>query len=295
MASEATAPVEKKAEIHPGARRINIGKISTYAILIFGATIALIPFLYTVSVSLMNLTEATGGSLIPSTPQFENYLDAWKEAKFATYIWNSVRITLITVTGQLIFCTLAAYAFARMSFPGKNLLFVLLLATLMLPEAVTWIPNFITVSWLENFGYAWRDNWPALTIPFMAGAFGIFLLRQFFQQIPDELWDSAQIDGAGHVRYLITVIIPLSRAPLVTLALFTFLGAWNSLAWPMLVTTDESWRPISYGFLAFIEEAGAQFNLQMAGSIISMLPVLIFYFFVQRQFTESIATSGLKG
>ncbi len=295
MASEATTPVEEKAKIHRGARRINVGKISTYAILIFGATIALIPFLYTVSVSLMNLTEATGGSLIPSELHFENYLDAWKEAKFATYIWNSVRITLITVTGQLTFCTLAAYAFARMNFPGKNLLFVLLLATLMLPEAVTWVPNFITVSWLENFGYAWRDNWPALTIPFMAGAFGIFLLRQFFQQIPDELWDSAQIDGAGHVRYLITVIVPLSRAPLITLALFTFLGAWNSLAWPILVTTDETWRPISYGFLAFLDEAGARFNLQMAGSIISMMPVLIFYFFVQRQFTESIATSGLKG
>jgi ABC-type glycerol-3-phosphate transport system permease component len=295
MASEATTPAEEKAKIHPGARRINIGKISTYAILIFGATIALIPFLYTVSVSLMNLTEATGGSLIPSELHFENYLDAWREAKFATYIWNSVRITLITVAGQLTFCTLAAYAFARMNFPGKNLLFVLLLATLMLPEAVTWVPNFITVSWLENFGYAWRDNWPALTIPFMAGAFGIFLLRQFFQQIPDELWDSAQIDGAGHVRYLITVIVPLSRAPLITLALFTFLGAWNSLAWPILVTTDETWRPISYGFLAFLDEAGARFNLQMAGSIISMMPVLIFYFFVQRQFTESIATSGLKG
>jgi len=295
MASEATSPLDKKAKMRPGTRRINVGKISTYTILIFGAAIALIPFIYTISVSLMNLTEATGGELIPSELHFKNYEDAWNEAKFATYIWNSIRITLITVTGQLIFCTLAAYAFARMEFPGKNLLFVLLLATLMLPEAVTWVPNFITVSWLENFGYAWRDNWPALTVPFMAGAFGIFLLRQFFQQIPDELWDSAQIDGAGHVRYLLTVIVPLSRAPLVTLALFTFLGAWNSLAWPILVTTDETWRPISYGFLAFLDESGARFNLQMAGSIISMMPVLIFYFFVQRQFTESIATSGLKG
>ena len=295
MASEAAAPVEKRAKTRRTPRRVNVGKITTYTILIFGATLALIPFIYTVSVSFMNLTEATGGSLIPSSLHFDNYAEAWRQAKFATYIWNSVKITLITVTGQLIFCTLAAYAFARMNFPGKNLLFVLLLATLMLPEAVTWIPNFITISWLENFGYAWRDNWPALTIPFMAGAFGIFLLRQFFQQIPEELWDSAQIDGAGHIRYLLTVIVPLSRAPLITLALFTFLGAWNSLAWPLLVTTDETWRPITVGFLAFLDDAGSQFHLQMAGSIISMLPVLIFYFFVQRQFTESIATSGLKG
>ncbi|MFN2187633.1 MAG: carbohydrate ABC transporter permease [Candidatus Promineifilaceae bacterium] len=295
MASETAASVNSENKVYRPRRRVNVGKILTYTILIFGAVIALIPFIYTVSVSLMNLTEATGGALIPSKLHFENYAEAWRQAKFATYIWNSVKITLITVTGQLIFCTLAAYAFARMNFPGKNLLFVLLLATLMLPEAVTWIPNFITISWLENFGYAWRDNWPALTVPFMAGAFGIFLLRQFFQQIPDELWDSAQIDGAGHLRYLLTVIIPLSRAPMVTLALFTFLGAWNSLAWPILVTTDETWRPISYGFLGFLDDAGSLFHLQMAGSIISMLPVLIFYFFVQKQFTESIATSGLKG
>jgi ABC-type glycerol-3-phosphate transport system permease component len=272
-----------------------VGKIFTYTVLIIGAAIALIPFLYTVSVSLMNLTEATGGSFIPGELRFGNYIEAWQEAKFATFIFNSVRLTLITVTGQLVFCTLAAYAFARMEFPGKNLFFVILLATLMLPEAVTWVPNFITVSWLDNFGYDWRDNWPALTVPFMAGAFGIFLLRQFFQQIPEELWDSAQIDGAGHIRYLLTVILPLSRAPLVTLALFTFIGSWNALAWPLLVTTTDTWRPITVGFLAFLDEAGAQFHLQMAGSIISMLPVLIFYFFVQRQFTESIATTGLKG
>jgi ABC-type glycerol-3-phosphate transport system permease component len=297
MASDVAAPdsYESKAAIRRPNRRINFGKIAVYAILIFGAAVALVPFLYTISVSLMNLTEATGGAFLPGELRFDNYLEAWKQAKFATYIWNSVRITLITVAGQLTFCTLAAYAFARMEFPGKNLLFVLLLATLMLPEAVTWIPNFITISWLENFGYAWRDNWPALTVPFMAGAFGIFLLRQFFQQIPEELWDSAQIDGAGHIRYLLTVILPLSRAPLVTLALFTFIASWNGLAWPLLVTTDETWRPITVGFLAFLDEAGAQFHLQMAGSIISMLPVVIFYFFVQRQFTESIASTGLKG
>ncbi len=297
MASDVAAPdaYEKKTKMHRPTRRINFGKIAIYTILIIGAAMALVPFLYTISVSFMNLTEATGGRFIPGELRFDNYLEAWKQAKFATYIWNSVRITLITVAGQLTFCTLAAYAFARMEFPGKNLLFVLLLATLMLPEAVTWIPNFITISWLENFGFAWRDNWPALTIPFMAGAFGIFLLRQFFQQIPEELWDSAQIDGAGHIRYLLTVILPLSRAPLVTLALFTFIASWNGLAWPLLVTTSDAWRPITVGFLAFLDEAGAQFHLQMAGSIISMLPVVIFYFFVQRQFTESIASTGLKG
>ena len=139
------------------------------------------------------------------------------------------------------------------------------------------------------------NNWPALTIPFMASAFGIFLLRQFFAQIPRELWDSAQIDGAGHLRYLTTVIIPLSKAAVMTLVLFGFVGSWNSLAWPILVTTTPDWRPISYGLLAFLDEAGSFFHLQMAGAVITMLPIIILYFFTQQQFIDGIATTGLKG
>ena len=275
---------------------VNVGLTLTYTVLLVGAFFALAPFFYTVSVSLMNLTEATGGRWLPSEPQWQNYVQAWTEARFQLYFMNSVKITLITVAGELVFCTLAAYAFARMEFPGKGFLFTLLLSTLMLPEAVTWVPNFITVSWLGRISpIPWLNNWPALTIPFMAGAFGIFLLRQFFQQIPNELWDSAQIDGAGHLRYLVQIMLPLSRAPVVTLALFSFIGSWNALAWPILVTTTPDWRPISYGLLAFLDEAGSFFHLQMAGSMITIAPILVVYFFTQRVFIEGIATSGLKG
>lgn len=277
-------------------RRVNVGRLLTYTFLVIGAIGALAPFFYTVSVSLMNLTEATSGRWLPATPQWNNYVQAWNDARFSLYFMNSVKITLITVTGEVVFCTLAAYAFARMEFPGKGFLFTLLLSTLMLPEAVTWVPNFITVSWLGRITpIPWINNWPALTIPFMAGAFGIFLLRQFFQQIPKELWDSAQIDGAGHLRYLAQVMLPLSKAPVVTLVLFGFIGSWNALAWPILVTTTPDWRPISYGLLAFLDEAGSFFHLQMAGSMITIAPILIVYFFTQRTFIEGIATSGLKG
>jgi ABC-type glycerol-3-phosphate transport system permease component len=280
----------------PATPRLSLGRIMAYAVLSIGAVAALVPFFYTVSVSLMNLTEATGGYWLPSTPQWGNYLQAWNDARFSLYFWNSVKLVVITVTGELIFCTLAAYAFARMEFPGKTFLFTVLLSTLMLPEAVIWVPNFITVSWLGRISpIPWINNWPALTIPFMAGAFGIFLLRQFFQQIPNELWDSAQIDGAGHLRYLVSVMLPLSKAPVMTLALFGFIGSWNSLAWPILVTTTPDWRPISYGLLAFLDEAGSFFHLQMAGSVITMAPILILYFFTQKTFIEGIATSGLKG
>jgi ABC-type glycerol-3-phosphate transport system permease component len=283
-------------EVHPDARRFNYGNILLYAVLIIWALIAVVPFIYTVSVSLMNLTEATGGAFFPSTFNWSNYTRAWNEANFSQYFFTTVKVTIITVAGELIFCTMAAYAFARMNFPGKNFLFAVILSTLLLPEAITWIPNFITVSWLGRVGpIPWINNWPALTIPFMASAFSIFLLRQFFMQIPEDLWDAAQIDGAGHIRYMIQVVMPLSRAPLVTVALFGFIGAWNALAWPILVTTTEEWRPISYGLLNFLDEAGAQFNLQMAGAVITILPIILIYFLAQKQFTEGIATSGLKG
>lgn len=273
-----------------------VGRTLLYTILIIGGLVSVVPFLYTVSVSLMNLTEATRGDWIPSSPQWGNYIRAWNDANFSQYFWNSVRLAAITLSGEVVFCVLAAYAFARMEFPGKTLLFSLLLATLMLPEAVTWVPNFITVSWLGRLSpIPWINNWPALTIPFMASAFNIFLLRQFFQQIPNDLWDSAQIDGAGHVRYLWSVMVPLSRAPIMTVVLFGFIGSWNALAWPILVTTTPDWRPISYGLLSFLDEAGAQFHLQMAGSVITMLPIVVLYFFTQKTFIDSIATSGLKG
>ena len=296
MANLSATDQVPESRLHPKTQRVDVGRIVIYAILIFGAVLAVTPFLFSISVSLMNLTEATGRAILPKVPQWNNYVDAWKDANFGLYFGNSVKITLITVTGQLVFSTLAAYAFARMEFPGKNFLFALLLSTLILPEAVTWVPNFITITWLDRISpVRWFNSWPALTVPFMSSAFSILLLRQFFQQIPGELWDSAQIDGAGHIRYLLQVVVPLSRAALVSVVLFNFIGSWNALAWPILVTQTPDWRPISYGLLTFLDEAGSQAHLRMAGAVITVLPLIIVYFFTQKQFTEGIATSGLKG
>ena len=293
MANQVVVPRETPKPARSG---FDWAKFFTYAVLILGAIIAIVPFLATISISLMNLTEATSQTFLPSTPQWANYVEAWREADFSEFFFNSLQIALITVAGEVVFGVLAAYAFARMEFPGKNLLFGLFLATLTLPQAITWVPNFLTVSWLGKITFfQWIDNWPALTVPFMASAFGIFLLRQFFQQIPDELWDSAQIDGAGHLRYLMQIVIPLSKAPILILALFGFLGSWDSLAWPLLVTRSLEWRPISYGLQSFLQEAGSFVHLQMAGAIITILPILVIYFFTQRQFIEAMTRSGLKG
>jgi len=171
------------------------------------------------------------------------------------------------------------------------------LATMMIPESVTLIPNYLLIrgTIIPLPGGTWINTYWALTVPFMANAFSIFLLRQFFAQIPKELWDAARIDGCDHLRFLVQVVMPISKAPIMTVLLFGFTGAWNAFQWPLLVTTRNTWRPLMVGLYGFIQEAGPQTNLLMAGAVITIIPILIVYFLTQKQFTQGIATTGLKG
>jgi ABC-type glycerol-3-phosphate transport system permease component len=282
-------------------RRPSWGRVLIYGILVIGLLQAVFPFFWMISASLMSLNEVTLGYLLPSQIRLENYAQAWDTANFAQFMWNSVRVTVITIVGQLVLCVPAAYAFARMRFVGRNLIFGLLLATLMIPDVAILVPNYLTVVWLGRLsesliGVAWLNNWPALTIPFMASAFTIFLLRQFFAQIPEDLWDAVRIDGGGHLRFLWSVVIPLSSAPLMTTITFAFIGSWNALLWPLLVTQTDDWRTVAVGLTKFVNsDAPTALNLQMAASVLMIIPVLVLYFFTQRRFTEGIAASGLKG
>jgi ABC-type glycerol-3-phosphate transport system permease component len=277
-------------------------KSGIYIILIAWAFLAVVPFIWMLSTSVMTLGEAQGVRFFPSEIHLENYVEAWEVAEFAEYFFNSVQITAITLAGQLIVSVLAAYAFSRIRFPGRDAIFGIMLSTMMIPAMVLTIPNFLTVTWLGRIGKsicgdpcAWINNWPSLTIPFWGSVFSIFLLRQFFAQIPDELYDAAQIDGAGHFRFLWKVVIPLSKAPLMVIIVLSFMGSWNALAWPLLVTNSPEWRPIAVGLYSFVQEAGQKIHLMMAGAVITIIPILILYFITQKQFTESIARSGLKG
>lgn len=277
-------------------KRSQILKIFTYTLLIIGAVVSIVPFIYMISTSLKTIGEALGSSFFPSELHFENYGEAWQRGNFPVYFWNSLRITGISLIGSISISVLAAYGFARIKFPGRDLIFGIILSTMMIPAMVTIIPNFLTVTWLGRIGpIKWINNWPALTIPFMGSVFNIFLLRQFFAQIPDELFDAARIDGSGHLRFLFQVVLPLSKAPLMVILVLTFIGSWNSLAWPMLVTNTPDWRPISVGMMNFVSEAGQEIHYIMAAAFITIIPILILYFFTQKQFTESIARSGLKG
>jgi ABC-type glycerol-3-phosphate transport system permease component len=227
-----------------------------------------------------------------------NYVKAWNDANFGEYFINTIIIAAMTVTGQTLFSIMAAYSFAQINFPGKDLIFGLFLAVLFVPASITNVPNFLMITQLDRLTgdvLPWTDNWPALVVPFLASTFGIFLLRQFFMQIPSELWDAAQIDGAGHLRFLFTIVVPISRAAIMTTVLFTFMGTWNALEWPLLVTKGDEWRPISFGLYAFQNEAGTQTHLLMAASVIALVPILIMYFIAQKQLTEGIQTTGLKG
>lgn len=274
-----------------------LGRVLMYVVLIGGAVVFIFPFFWMISNSLMTLGETITRQLVPKVPQWVNYKEAWEQANFSKYFLNSVLITLGTLAGLLFTSILAGYAFARIEFKGKNLLFGIFLATMMIPESVTLIPNYMLIrgSIIPLPGGTWINTYWALTIPFMANAFSIFLLKQFFAQVPNELWDAARIDGCDHTRFLIQVVLPISKAPVMTVLLFGFTASWNAFQWPLLVTTRDTWRPLMVGLYGFITEAGPNTHWLMAGAVITIIPILLVYFLAQKQFTQGIATTGLKG
>jgi ABC-type glycerol-3-phosphate transport system permease component len=280
----------------PGAARAWFASILFFGGLTVAAAAASFPFVWMLLTSFMTRGETLRHVFIPASLEWHNYLRAWSEANFALYFSNSLMIAALQVGGTLLFSLMAAYPLARMQFRGRETIFLIILATLMVPETATMVPNFLTVSWLHGHSpVPWLNSWPALTVPFMASAFSIFLLRQFMRGLPGELWEAARIDGAGHVRFLFQIALPLCRAPLLTVGMFTFIGSWNALGWPLLVTNTGTWRPISVALLRFVEEAGAETQLQMAGAVIATVPVLMLYALIQKEFTAGISVSGLKG
>jgi ABC-type glycerol-3-phosphate transport system permease component len=240
--------------------------------------------------SVKSYQEFIAGQFLPAVLRFSNYIEAWRMAPFDRYFLNSTFISLTTVAAVLITSILAAYAFARLEFFGRDVLFMTFLATMMIPFEVTMIPNFILV---RDLG--WYDSYWAMIVPFSASVFGIFLLRQFFATIPKDLYDAAILDGCGHLRFLKDIVLPLSRPALISVGLFNFLGSWNALLWPLIVTRTQEIRPIMLGLAEFITEAGTQTQLLMAAATLTILPVVSFYFFAQREFIEGITAGGLKG
>jgi multiple sugar transport system permease protein len=209
---------------------------------------------------------------------------------FRGNVLNTIIVAVINVPAVVIISVLAAYAFARINFFGKNVLFIIFLSTMMIPFEAILIPNYIIVAG----ALGWHNTAKALTIPFFVSVFNIFLLRQFFMSIPSDYFDAARIDGAGHLTFLRHIVVPMSRSPLAVVVLFTFLGVWNSFQWPLIAVRHE-WQQIQVGMSGFTTEGGSDPQLIMAASTFTILPIIVLYFLTQRTFIESVASSGLKG
>lgn len=231
-------------------------------------------------------------TLLPEAWTIENYITAWTSTPFWRFFLNSIIQTGVIVFCQVLFSVMAAYAFSVLEFPGRDFLFYVILASLMVPFQLTFIPNFITIS-----EWGWANTYMGLTVPFLASAFGVFLLRQFFLTVPKDLHDSAQIDGAGNWRYLWQILVPLSKGSISAFAIFAFLSAWSQYLWPLIITNDENMRTIQIAvrFFLFDQERGADWGAVMASAVIALLPTLALFLIAQRQLVKGIAMTGLKG
>ena len=271
--------------------------ILPYLILFTVLVVSIYPILYMISTSLMTSGEASNQYLFPKKLMFENYSEVWSSNSFQRYTTNSIIISLVIVSGVLLTSIPAAYSFAKINFPFSNIIFYSLLLSLMIPEIISLLPHLLIIRgdiFPLPFGPSWMNTLQGLTVPFMGNIFIIFLLRQYFKKIPNELWDAARMDGSTHLYFLIKVVIPMSKPIIVTVSLFAFILAWNSFAWPLLILTRDDWFPVTVSIYSFIREVGANYNLLMAASLISIFPIIVLYFFTQRLFLESISNFGLK-
>ena len=275
-----------------------LGGSSSYALLILGGVTMVLPFLWMLSTSLKTYSSVFVFNLsdiqwIPKPFCFKNYIDVWKVVPFARFYLNSIFVCVAVTFGQVATSALAAYAFARLKFPGRDKIFFAYLATMMIPGSVTIIPVFAL---MRQFG--WIDTYEALIIPAIFSAYGTFLLRQFFMTIPRDLEDAAKIDGCSLWGIFRQVILPLSKTAIATLTIFVSLGNWVSFMWPLLVTNSIEKRTLPIG-LAYFQElyqyAQPDWGLLMAGSLVTMVPVIILFLFNQRFFVEGIKLTGMKG
>lgn len=272
--------------------RTGIKNVVVYTLMIVIALIMVLPFLWMLSTSFKEMGQVLifPPEWIPRPFVLANYAEAWELAKFNLFFRNSAIVTLLTTAGQLVTCSLAAFAFARLEFPGRDQIFLIYLATMMIPTQVTLIPLYLL---MKQFN--WIDTFSGLIVPGIFSAYGTFMLRQFFLGIPKSLDESAVIDGCGYFRIYWQILLPLSKAALATQAVFCFMWQWNNLLWPLVMTNTDAHRTLTVGMQLFKGQYSIAWNLLMAGSVISVIPILILYIFLQKYFVEGIAMTGMKG
>ncbi|MFD9700154.1 carbohydrate ABC transporter permease [Lentzea sp. NPDC059081] len=227
---------------------------------------------------------------LPTSPSLDNYTQLFSRLQFGTYFLNSAIVAVLVTVGNLVFCSMVGYALAKLEFRGKRVLFLVVMATLMIPGVVTFVPLYVLV---VNAGLA--NSLPALILPFLVSPFGVFLMRQFISGLPSELLDAGRVDGAGEVRIFARIVLPLCGPALATLGILTFLGSWNNFLWPLVVAQQESEYTLPVALALYSTgQNSIQYGLLLAGATIVVVPVLLVFLVFQRRFIEGIATTGIK-
>lgn len=266
--------------------------ILAHLFIIIMAFITLFPFVYMIISSFMTFQESISipPTLFPETIQWGNYLEALEKAPFVRYFFNTTFVSLISTTGVLITTTLAAFALVMMEFKYKNLIVFGLISLLMVPFEAIVFTNYQTIASLGLL-----DSYAALIIPFLASIFYMYYLKQYMDNMPNSYYRAAKMDGCGDLEFIWKVLLPLIKPALVTVGLLSFISSWNSFLWPLLVTNSTNMRLLNNGLSAFATEAGAQVQLQMAASTITIVPVMILYFVFRKQIISGVTKNGIKG
>ncbi len=269
-----------------------LSKILLYVLLIAAAIVVLYPIWTAINISMMTDQQLASypPRLAPSSLYLQNFLHAMQQAPLGRYLLNSTIQSSLVMLGQLITASLAAYAFTFIDFKWKNFFFLVFLATMMIPWEATIIPNYLLVKRLN-----WTDSFQGLAVPFMATGFGTFLLRQFFRTIPRELHDAAVIDGANDLYFLTSIVLPLARPALGTLAVYSFLQTYNQYLWPLLITNSPQMRTVQIGIALLQDEERFMFNIVMAGVVIILIPTFILFIFSNRQLIRGLTAGAIKG
>ena len=263
-----------------------------YGLLSLGAIFISVPIIWMVSASFMTTNEIFSPQikLFPDSLRLNNFVTVFTEFNFAHYLLNSIIVTGSIILLNLIFCPLVGYSLAKFQYPGRNLLFTFIMATVMVPFTAILIPLYLIIRSL-----GWIDTYPAMIIPFAMSAFGIFLMRQFMHAIPDDYIDAARLDGASEFRIFLSVIVPISQPALITLALITFIANWDELLWPLIITNSDALRTLPIGLTKFVEAYQTRWELMMAGSVVAAMPAVLIFVLMQRRFLAGMASlSGLK-
>lgn len=273
-------------------KKIKVFKIISYIILIIGSLIALLPFIWMLSTSLKSAGEiyVMPPKLIPNSFRYQNYQEVFRKVPIKTYFLNSLIVTLIVTIGTLITSILSAFAFSRLKFWGRDVLFAVLLGTMMVPGEMLIAPNFVTLSKLNLI-----NTRPALYLPWLTSISSIFLLRQFFLTVPEELYYAAKVDGCSDFKYMLKVMVPFAKPALITISLLKIIYSWNEFLWPLLMTSTPEMRTLPVGLTNFMTEAGNHYNLLMAYSSIVIIPIIIIYVFLQKYIMDGVTRGGIKG